>query len=340
MQKGLTLRPRRKHHASGTTLERHRSRRGSRRFRSRWRHRHKSPRRRRDLRAPDGSGTDAGDLGPEGTHDALSRAAPRRGTEGRGVHRRTHRLHVQRHLRRRATRGRTLHRRAGQRLLLVPLAHPGRTDEPLRPRHAALCRLRLQGQDHRRPRLRLADHVRGSEAVLRQGGTIHRHGRHGREHPQRTGRDLSTARRVARPRRARAALVREDGHPRRARASGRHHAGDQRPAAVPLLRPVRPRLRRCLELRVELRPDLPRDEDRPRAGAAERDGARADHRRVAARSPRSRTSTRRLEPSAAFVAARSSSRPARANPAGCCSTRNRRDTRRDSRTAPAWSDAT
>ena len=48
---------------------------------------------------------------------------------------------------------------------------------------------------------------------------------------------------------------------------------------LPLLRPVRPRLHDRVELRGELRADLPGDEDRPRAGRRQRDGARAHHRR-------------------------------------------------------------
>ena len=42
--------------------------------------------------------------------------------------------------------GRAVHGRAGQRLLVVPLAHPRRAHQSLRPRHAALRRLRLQAQ--------------------------------------------------------------------------------------------------------------------------------------------------------------------------------------------------
>ena len=66
--------------------------------------------------------------------------APNRGAgpHAEGLHRRADRLHLQRDLWRGATGRRTLHRGAGQRLLLVPLAHPRRPHQPLRPRHAAL----------------------------------------------------------------------------------------------------------------------------------------------------------------------------------------------------------
>ena len=54
------------------------------------------------------------------------------------------------------------------------------------------------------------------------------------------------------------AVLREARHPRGRRAPGGHDGGAQRPAGVPLLRPVRPRLQDGFELRLELRPDLSR----------------------------------------------------------------------------------
>ena len=108
-------------------------------------------------------------VGPQGAHVAVQRAASRRGAQGRGVLGPADGLHLQRDLRRRAARGRTLHGGAGQRLLVVPLAHSRRPHQPLRPRHAAVRRLRLQAAIARRPRLRLADQLRGPRAVLRQG---------------------------------------------------------------------------------------------------------------------------------------------------------------------------
>ena len=57
-------------------------------------------------------------------------------------------VHVQRDLRRRPARRRAVHRRAGQRFFLVSIAHPRRTDEPLRPRHAAVRRLRLHAEEN------------------------------------------------------------------------------------------------------------------------------------------------------------------------------------------------
>ena len=81
-------------------------------------------------------------------------------------------------------------------------------------------------------------------------------------------------------RRARAAILRQAQHPRRAEPPGSHDAGAERACAVPLLRPVRPRLHDGVELRVELRPDLSGDENGAREGARQRHGSRAHHGRV------------------------------------------------------------
>ena len=55
-------------------------------------------------------------------------------------------------------------------------------------------------------------------------------------------------------------------------------SAEKRAAWLSLLRPVRPRLHDGVQLRLELRADLPGDEDRPRAGPRQRHGARAHHR--------------------------------------------------------------
>ncbi len=209
---------------------------------------------------------------------AVQRAASRRGSEGRSLLGSSDRVHLQRHVRRRAAGGRALHRRAGQRLLLVPVADSRRPHEPLRPRHAAVRRLRLQAAIARRAWLRLADRLRGPGPVLRQGGTIHRCRRHRRKHPQRARRDFRQAGGAPRARHARPTLVREAQYPRRPGAAGGDDLGEKRPARLSLLRPVRPRLHDGVQLRLELRADLPGDQDRPRAGPRQRHGARAHHR--------------------------------------------------------------
>ena len=117
------------------------------------------------------------------------------GAEGAGLHRRADRLHLQRHLRRRAARGRAVHGGAGQRLLVVPIARPRRPHQPLRPRDAADGRLRLQAEDDRRPRLRLADQLRRTwrpyydkaERFIGVTGSAGRHPQRARRHLQPAG---------------------------------------------------------------------------------------------------------------------------------------------------------
>ena len=70
------------------------------------------------------------------------------------------------------------------------------------------------------------------------------------EHAQRAGRHLSAAAEAALLRAADQAGVREAEHPVRAVAPVDPHEAAERPAGLPLLRPVRPRLRDALELLV------------------------------------------------------------------------------------------
>ena len=65
-----------------------------------------------------------------------------------------------------------------------------------------------------RPWCRLADRLRGSRALLRQGRDVHRRHRHEGRNPQRARRHLQSARATARARRPRAALLRKARHPR------------------------------------------------------------------------------------------------------------------------------
>ncbi len=263
------------------------------------------------------------------------------GERGQGYTTRAVRLHLQRDVRRRAARGRAVHRRRGQRLLLVPLAHPRRPHQPLRPHPrcasptttSSRARATVSGFDWPIGYDDLAPYYDKAERFIGVTGSDG-------GHPQRARRHLPAAGRAAGARRARAARVREARHPRDSGAPGGHHHADQRPRAVPLLRPVRPRLHDGVELRVELRPDLSGDEDRARRRSRQRDGARARHGRVGQGDAPSRTSTRRRARSSRCAAARWCSPRARASRRGCCSTRSRRGTRRGSRTPPAWSGAT
>ena len=120
-------------------------------------------------------------------------------------------------------RRRALYRCPGQRLLLVSIAYPRRPHEPLRPRHPAVRRLRLQADGTRRPGCRLADRLRRSRTVLRQGRDVHRGHWHEGRHPQRARRYLQSTGPAARARRARATFLRKARHPCSPRPAGRHH---------------------------------------------------------------------------------------------------------------------
>ncbi len=183
-------------------------------------------------------------------------AASRRGDQGAAVRR------VRRRARRVDARRRALHVRTGQPVRLVPLADARRPHEPLGPHLAAVRAARLHAQDARRPRRRLADHLRRHEAVLRQDRSVHRHLRHQPEHAERAGRHLPAAAEAAVLRAADQEGVRQAEHPLRAVAAVDSHASRSTAARVPLLRPVRPRLRDALELLVAFGAHPAGDEDR------------------------------------------------------------------------------
>ena len=82
-------------------------------------------------------------------------------------------------------------------------------------------------------------------------------------------------------------------HPVRPVAAVDPHAAAQRPPAMPLLRPVRPRLLDALELLVDVRAAAAGNGDRPPDARRPGDGARGDDRRRAARRRALPTSTRR-----------------------------------------------
>ena len=185
------------------------------------------------------------------------------GREGPGLHRRSDRLHLQRDVTaaRSSRASPTPSRPAATSRWFRSRILGGRTN------HYGRVTLRYADYDFkpqldRRPRLRLADRLRGPGALLRQGGALHRRHRHDRGDSQRARRHLPHAGAAAGARRPGAARVREAGHPCGRRAAGGHRPSRQRPAGVPLLRPVRPRLHDGVELRRQLRADLPGDEDR------------------------------------------------------------------------------
>ena len=159
---------------------------------------------------------------------------------------------------------RAVHRGAGQPVPLVPIARASAAAR------TTTARVQLRYSDYdfkpqsmRRARLGLADQLRGHGAVLRQGRALHRRHRQGRKGMRSAPDGIFQE---PAPLKAHevllAARVREARHPRDQRAAGGDHEPAQRPPGVPLLRAMRPRLLAGFELRVELRADLPGDEDR------------------------------------------------------------------------------
>ena len=90
-------------------------------------------------------------------------------------------------------RRRALHHRPGQPVRLVPHPDARRPHQPLGPHLAALRSRRLPPAQPRRPRRRLADRLRRSEAVLRPGRRPGRRLRLGRGPAQRARRSLPAA---------------------------------------------------------------------------------------------------------------------------------------------------
>ena len=143
--------------------------------------------------------------------------------------------------------------RAGQRLRLVPLAHARRPHQSLGPHLAALRPGRLPAQEPRRPRRRLADHLRRPQAVLRRD----RQARSGSSAPtsDRASRTSPTASSMPPPKpRCYELLIKQAseklGIPCVPSRLSILTQAAQRPRRVPLLRPVQPRLRDALELLV------------------------------------------------------------------------------------------
>ena len=144
----------------------------------------------------------------------------------------------------------------------------------------------------RRPRRRLADRLRGPEAVLRPARRAGRDLRH-RTRGSRTSRTASSCRR--RSRAATSSLIQKAceglGIPCiPSRLSILTQPLGDRPG-LPLLRPVRPRLRDPLQLLDRRRCCCRRRSPRPADDRHRRDGARGDDRRRGPRRPASPTST-------------------------------------------------
>ena len=247
-------------------------------------------------------------------------------------------VHLQRDLRRRPARGRAVHRRAGQRLLLVPIARPGRTHQPLRPRHAADRRLRLQAEDTDGLGFDwpisyedIAPYYDKAETFIGVTGTKEgiRSAPDGIFNPPA-------------PLRAHDILV------QRSCAKLGIRAIPARQAVTTVPRNGRPACHYCGQCGrgcktgsnyassyVQIFPAMRTGRVKVIANAMARELITDDR----ARSPPSPTSTRPRAAKRRSAAAPSSWPPAPANPHGCCSTRNRPGIRRVSRTRPARSDA-
>ena len=114
----------------------------------------------------------------------------------------------------------------------------------------------FQRQDARRPRRRLADHLRRPQAVLRQDRSAHRHLRRSARDAERARRHLPAAAQAALLRAADQAGVRATEYHRASRPGlSILTQAAQRPAGVSLLRAMRPRLRDALELLVAVSAD-------------------------------------------------------------------------------------
>ena len=200
---------------------------------------------------------------------AVRLAAPRRGHPDQTV-RRVRRLH-----RRLGDRRRAVHAGAGLAVRLVPRAHARRAHESLGTHLAALGPRRLQAPQPRRHRRRLADHLRRDQAVLRQARSPRRHLRVDGEHSERARRRLPAAAEAALLRAADQAGGRQAAHHVHPEPAVDPDAAAERAARLPLLRPVRPRLRDARELLVAV--------GAAAAGAGDRQAARSSPTRWRAR---------------------------------------------------------
>ena len=224
----------------------------------------------------------------------------------------------------------------------VPVGAPARRRRPhehLGTRLPAHERHRLQGGVARRRRRRLANHLRGDQAVLRPRRGVRRRLRHEGRARAVPGRALPAAdgphlQRDGRP------LARQEGV-RLHRHAGPHrqsHQADQRPPGVSLLRAVRARVRDALVLQLGVHDDEGCGGDGPVHARHRRDGLQgARWTRHAPGQGRALHRPRDAAAAARSSAARWRSARRRSSRCGCSSTRRRARTRTASRTrAACW----
>ena len=237
---------------------------------------------------------------------------------------------------------RAVHRRAWQRLLVVPLAHPRRPHQSLRPRHAALRRLRLQaarrvtvsvstGRSAMRTSRRTTTRRRSSSASSARVEKI-------RSAPDGI---FDTPGALQRARHARAAIVREAQHPRRAEPPGSNDAANETGGAG--CHYCGQCGRGCMTASnyassyVQIFPAMKTGRVQVLANAMARelitDAVGKGHGSLVHRQERRHRKNR-------SAAEPSCSRRAHASRRACSSTRSRHATLRASRTRPAWSGAT
>ena len=184
------------------------------------------------------------------------------------LHRVQRRLVLQRHRR-------AVHHRGGQAVLWQGRMRVtgGRTN--VWGRHSyRFSQQDLKGVFLRRRRRRLAARLQGPRALLRAGRGLRRHLRHGRERPRAARQQVPSVD---------AAHLRRDAGPRtriktkfgRTLTMGRarqHHQADQRTRALPLLRPLRARLRHAFLFQLRLHHRRRRAQDRQLHAHPERHG--------------------------------------------------------------------
>ncbi len=215
-------------------------------------------------------------------------------------------------------RRRALHHRARILLPLVPLSHRRRPHQPLGPHRAALrpCRFPppLDGWRGRR----LAHHLRGTRALLRQGRSLHRRVRLEGERPQRSRRRVHAAAQAALHRNPHQEGLRPTPHHLHSLASRHPDQAAERPRRVPLLRAMRTRLPHRVQLLLQPGHDSARSRHGPFHHDRQRHGARNHRQRHAERPKPSPTSTRPRAPSSASTPRPSSLPAAPANRRASC----------------------
>ena len=157
---------------------------------------------------------------------------------------------------------------------MVSIARRRWPHQSLGPHRAALCSDRFQVGNARWPGRRLAHHLRRSRSLLRQGRILHRRVRNQRKCFQRSRRRLPASSQTALHRIDGQEGLRQAQHHLRSFAPRDHYAFAQWPPALPLLRPMRPRLHHRLEFQLQPGSAASGDENGEADAGYRRDGPR------------------------------------------------------------------